>query len=255
MLDQRVIGKYLQPCTGPTVSLPSTFDFDTMVIMALTRPNRRKERGVLWKMIQYVKLFGMNTTSREWEELYQNVPVTQLPWESGQPSSTLVRAIQQGKIRGRVLDVGCGAGTQAVWMAEQGLEVIGVDVAETAIALARALAAGRDVQAEFRLADAKRLPFSAASFDAVLDRGTYHHQAGQKPAYVSEVARVLKPGGKYLLLAFSSKMRWPKSVSLTEVHQQFERFFSLDELSDETHIQPDGRKVQLTSFLLTRTNG
>lgn len=226
-----------------------------MVIMALIRLDRRKERGVLWKMIQYVKLFGMNTTSREWEELYQNVPVTQLPWESGQPSPTLVRAVQQGKIGGRVLDVGCGAGTQAVWMAEQGLEVIGVDVAATAIALARALAAARDVQVEFRLADARRLPFATASFDAVFDRGTYHHQDDQKPAYASEVARVLKSGGRYLLLVFSAKMHWPKSVSLTEVHQQFERSFSLEELGDEIHIQPDGRKVQLTSFLLTRTNG
>ncbi len=226
-----------------------------MTVMALTSPDRRKDRGVLWKMVQYVKLFGMNTTHREWEELYQNVPVTQLPWESGQPSPTLIRAVQQGQIRGRVLDVGCGAGTQAVWMAEQGLEAVGVDVSETAIALARALAAGRDVQAEFRLADATRLPFATASFDAVFDRGTYHHQAEHKLAYASQIARVLKPGGQYLLLAFSSKMRWPKSVSLTEVHQQFERLFSLDELDEETHIQPDGRKVQLTGFLMTRTNG
>lgn len=220
--------------------------------MEQVRTSRHKERGILWKMLQYVKLFGMNTTHREWEELYQNVPVTQLPWESGQPSLTLVRAVQQRTIRGRVLDVGCGTGTQAVWMAEQGLAVVGVDVAETAITLARALAAARDVQAKFRVADATSLPSATASFDAVLDRGTYHHQAGQKPAYVSEIARVLKPGGKYLLLAFSSKMRWPKSVSLTEVHRQFERMFSLNAMGEETHIQPDGRNVLLTSFLLTR---
>lgn len=222
--------------------------------MERLRPNTRKERGILWKMFQYVKLFAMNTTHREWEELYQNVPVTQLPWESSQPSPTLVRSVHEGKIRGRVLDVGCGAGTHAVWMAEQGLAVTGVDVAETAIMLARALATGRDVQAEFHVANARHLPFATASFDAVFDRGTYHHQAQQKQAYAREIARVLKPGGTYLLLAFSSKMRWQKSVSFTEVHKHFERMFSFNAMSEETHIQPDGRNVLLTSFLLTRNH-
>ncbi|MBI4092642.1 MAG: methyltransferase domain-containing protein [Candidatus Kerfeldbacteria bacterium] len=211
-----------------------------------------QSKGQIWKAIQKFKLFAMNTSAAEWEELYRTLAISDLPWESGKPSPTLVRLVESGSIRGRVLDVGCGSGTQAVWMAERGLEVTGVDISKTAIVRARELAAAHAIAVDFRVADARRLPFTDAMFDSVFDRGVFHHQERRKASYAKEIARVLKGGGTYLLLTFSPRMRWPKSVSENEIKKNFGEIFNLESVGEETHVQPDARKVTLASYLLKK---
>lgn len=202
-----------------------------------------------------MKLFAMHQHNNEWEEMYRGFPVEKLPWESGKPSPLLVRFVQDRTIHGKVLDIGCGAGTHAVWMAEQGLKVFGVDVSATAIMLARALATAHEANVDFRLEDAFHLSYDDATFDSIFDRGTYHHQDQHKAEYVREMARVLKPSGKYLLLAFSPKMHWPKSVSEQEVRRMFGGMFTIDWTGEELHIQPDGREVRLAAYLMTKRHG
>ncbi|MBI4426250.1 MAG: class I SAM-dependent methyltransferase [Candidatus Kerfeldbacteria bacterium] len=194
----------------------------------------------------------MNTSVNEWNELYRALSARQLPWESGAPSPTLVRLVQDRTIHGRVLDLGCGLGTHSIWMATEGLSIVGVDVSEAAIRQAEHRGRTAGVTVAWLVADGKNLPFDNNSFNAVFDRGTYHHQGIDKERYVREVMRVLKPGGYYLLLAFHPSMHWPKSVREDEVRRMFEPAGEVVWQGEETHLQPDGIRVRLLAVLIRK---
>lgn len=93
----------------------------------------------------------------------------------------------------RILDIGCGCGQTSLELAEAGASVLGVDVSEPMLAVARQRAAGRDVA--FEAADAQEFPFPPASFDAAFSRfGVMFF--GDPPAAFANIARALKPGGR-----------------------------------------------------------
>jgi SAM-dependent methyltransferase len=121
-------------------------------------------------------------------------------WHLSTPSPELVEAVRDGWIprTGRVLDVGCGAGTEVGFLAAAGVRAVGIDLSERALRIASvAHAAARYVRA-----DVVRLPFAVAGFDAAIDRGCFHYlPSGQRPAYASQLALVLRPRGRFLLRA------------------------------------------------------
>ena len=90
-----------------------------------------------------------------------------------------------------MLDAGCGTGENALLVAALGLWVLGVDVAETAVAMAREKAAERALDAEFVVADALHLDRLDRTFDTVLDCGLFHTFDGaERLAYVASLASV-----------------------------------------------------------------
>jgi len=99
----------------------------------------------------------------------------------------------------RALDVGCGPGHTALAFAPRVREVVAVDLTEDMLAQGRRLAAERGVgNVIFQRGDVENLPFPAASFDLVTSRYSAHHYPHPLVA-LREVARVLKPGGAFLL--------------------------------------------------------
>jgi SAM-dependent methyltransferase len=97
----------------------------------------------------------------------------------------------------RLLDVATGPGYVAARAAERGAQVVGVDVADAMVALAR----GRHPELEFHQADAETLPFSDASFDAVVANFLVLH-LGRPERAAGELARVLVAGGRLALTAW-----------------------------------------------------
>jgi SAM-dependent methyltransferase len=136
-----------------------------------------------------------------WDASYYDGPA---PWDVGRPQPTVARLALEGRFSGSVLDAGCGSGENALLVAALGLPVLGVDVAETALAMAREKAAERAITAEFAWADALRLDRLERRFDSVLDCGLFHSfDRAERAEYVASLRLVTEPGATLHLLAFS----------------------------------------------------
>jgi SAM-dependent methyltransferase len=116
----------------------------------------------------------------------------------------VARLASEGGFTGTVLDAGCGTGENSLLVAALGLPVLGVDVAETALSMARAKAAERAIPAEFAWADALRLEELGRRFDTVLDCGLFHSFDGdERPEYVASLASVTGSDATLYVLCFS----------------------------------------------------
>jgi ubiquinone/menaquinone biosynthesis C-methylase UbiE len=101
----------------------------------------------------------------------------------------------------RVLEIGCGLGTDGAQFARGGAVYTGVDLTEAAVSLARRRFELEGLPGEFRVADAERLEFEDESFDIVYSHGVLHHTPDTAAA-VREVYRVLKPGGRAVVMLY-----------------------------------------------------
>jgi SAM-dependent methyltransferase len=140
-------------------------------------------------------------TGRPWDASYHDGPA---PWDVGHPQPAIVRLASVGGFGGAVLDAGCGTGENALHVASMGLPVLGVEVAETALAIARKNANNRGLDVEFAAADALHLERLGRRFETVLDCGLFHTFDGdEQPQYAASLASVTEHGGTLYVLCFS----------------------------------------------------
>ena len=187
-----------------------------------------------------------------WEDAYKTVP----PWDVGVAQPAFVEIVRAGELnKGRVLDVGCGAGENALYLAGNGFSVVGVDMSDRAIAGAKAKAAERRLKVEFRAGDALSLDFKGGVFDNVIDSGLFHtFPDSDRPVYAREIAQVLVNGGRYFMLCFSEKepTGWggPRRVTREEIATTFSSHFKINYIRDAsfaTRFHTNGGKAYLTS--------
>jgi SAM-dependent methyltransferase len=129
------------------------------------------------------------------------------PWVIGRAQPAVIALADSDQISGAVLDVGCGAGDNAIFLASRGFRVTAVDGSANAISLAsqRAQAAGVDV--EFAVADATTLDGYDGRFDTVMDSALYHCLTqDQQHRYMTALHRVTRPGARLHLLCFSDDL-------------------------------------------------
>jgi len=151
---------------------------------------------------------------RSWDASYRDGPA---PWDIGEPQPAVVRVAAGGGFSGAVLDAGCGTGENALHIAAAGLPVLGVDVAETALAAARRKAGERGIAAEFAYADALHLDALGRRFGSVLDCGLFHtFGAAERARYLAALAAVTEPGGVLHLLCFSDRAAEPGPHPVSE---------------------------------------
>ena len=145
----------------------------------------------------------MTTPSAEWDSAYQDhLP----PWDIGRPQPAFVRLADSGLLSGRVLDAGCGTGEHALLAAARGATAMGVDLSALAIEKARGKATERGLTARFEVADALHLERLGESFDTVIDSGLFHvFDDADRARYVTSLAAVIEPGGRYYLMCFSDR--------------------------------------------------
>ena len=124
----------------------------------------------------------------------------------------LLRLVDFDGYRGRsVLEVGCGAGVDLARFAKGGAEVTGVDLAPSAIELARANFSQQGLRGRFEVADGEHLPFPDNSFDLVYAHGVVQYTANPRQL-VEECRRVVKPGGEAVFQVYN-RVSWLNGLS------------------------------------------
>ncbi|MFO0954186.1 MAG: class I SAM-dependent methyltransferase [Isosphaeraceae bacterium] len=167
--------------------------------------------------------------SREtFESSYQGKP----PWDIGKAQPILVGAAD--RVTGSVLDAGCGTGENALFFAERGRPVLGIDYLEGPVREARRKAAERGLDAEFQVVDALDLASLDRRFDSVIDSGLFHVFSDEDRArYVAGLAHVLKPGGRLFLLCFSDEepgTQGPRRVTRQDLLAAFSNGWEVEEI-------------------------
>jgi SAM-dependent methyltransferase len=169
-----------------------------------------------------------------WNESYA---ADQLPWDTGQPEPVLVEFVDSGAVTpGPALEVGAGTGTNAIWMAERGFDVLGVDVAPLAVERARAKMNQRTLRCRFAAWDILVAPPPGGPFGFVFDRGCFHvfDEPGERQRFAAHVAAGLAPGGLWLSLIGSTegptREVGPPRRSAQEVTQAIEPALEIVEL-------------------------
>lgn len=156
------------------------------------------------------------------DAVYSTVP----NWDIGRPQRAFVHLEEAGLVRTPVLDVGCGTGELTLFLARLGYEVLGIDIAPTAIAQAREKAYWRRVNAKFLIWDALNLEGLADHgfrFQTVVDSAMFHlFSDPERDLFIDGLAHVLEPGGAYFVLG--DARYYPESVyglSPAEIRSRF----------------------------------
>lgn len=126
-----------------------------------------------------------------------------LPWDIKRPDFNLVNSIKTFEIQpDRALDIGCGTGDNVIWLSMMGFEVTGIDISETAIAMAQKKADANKVSASFYVVDFLSEKVPEKPYDFVFDRGCFHtfDRKKKRKKFAANVSKVLKPSGFWLTL-------------------------------------------------------
>jgi SAM-dependent methyltransferase len=180
---------------------------------------------------------GTRDLVAQFEASYEATP----PWDIGRPQPEFARLAADGRLRGRVLDVGCGTGEHVLLAAAAGCEAVGMDIVPTAIRLAEAKAAGRRLPARFVVGDARHLGSLGEQFDIVLDCGLFHvFDDADRLRFVESLAQVVGPAGRYYMLCFSEEEPpgWgPRRVTQAEIRGLFENGWTVETIEPaELHV-------------------
>jgi SAM-dependent methyltransferase len=175
-------------------------------------------------------------------------------WDAGVPQPELEQLVR-GRAPGRALDLGCGTGGDAVYLAGHGWEAVGIDFAPEALAAAKKKAEDAGVTAAFVLGDASRLADAGVRgpFDLLLDTGCYHTvPASRRDAYVAGAAGAARPGADFYLAGLADPPRlWrllgAHGISADEIKSRFGPYFSL--------AGQQRRGARLVVYHLVRTGG
>jgi SAM-dependent methyltransferase len=144
----------------------------------------------------FERLYGSATTCEE------------LPWHAPEPPALLVKALGQRQGGGSALDVGCGAGTFSLYMAQRGYDVTAVDFMPQAVAMLKQRAADANLNIDVFQADIGQWK-SPTQFDVMLDVGCLHTPGTIDPAlYKQQLLKWLAPGGDFVLLHFGRRGWW-----------------------------------------------
>jgi cyclopropane fatty-acyl-phospholipid synthase-like methyltransferase len=185
------------------------------------------------------------------------------PW-AGEARAELVKLVQSGVLRpGRAVDLGCGKGDNAIFLARHGFQVTALDFAPAAIAKAKAKARDAGVDVAFVVDDLTQLTRVSGQFDLLVDYGTFDDlSVRQRAAYIRQVVPLARTGARFLLWCFEwQPRRWERAVTTIlplgdmalrpgEAERWFADTFHVKQLAAETGLPSWPRGW--AAYLMTR---
>jgi len=145
------------------------------------------------------ELVALGSLRDQMEKIYSETPPADIPWNIGAPPKALVELIEAGQVQPcKAIDLGCGAGNYAIYLAGLGFDVTGVDISPSAIALAEADAKRKGVACRFLVAHILGgLPEITETFASAYDWSLLHHVFPlDRKRYAETVHRMLVQGGQ-----------------------------------------------------------
>ena len=187
-----------------------------------------------------------------WDAAYAETP----PWDIGRPQTPFIELADAGRLHGAVIELGCGTGEHTLLAAEHGAEATGVDLAPTAIEMARTKAQRRGLDARFLDLDALDVDSLGETFDVVIDCGFFHVLSDEDRTSLTDVLRrVMAPGAAYHLLCFSDKVpgdAGPRRIHQSEIEATFADGFAVESITD-SFIEATFLDVPVPAWLATIT--
>ncbi|NNN16810.1 MAG: class I SAM-dependent methyltransferase [Thermoplasmata archaeon] len=216
-----------------------------------TRPVRRTSAR---------SLVGLSAQARaRWRTMYAQTPYQKLPWFDPGPSRSTRLAVSTGflPMGGSILDIGCGAGSNVIFLAKHGFVAHGIDISPGAVAAARERASKARVRVDVREGDALALPFADGSLDGAIDHGCFHTLPIRRRAeYATEVRRVLRRDGRFVLTWVAREHTGargpPHRPSVEEVARALEPKFLFTRTAFQAEREGGGPACYL-AFLLRRS--
>lgn len=194
----------------------------------------------------------MAHADHDWDALYTGAEPP--PWDIGAVQPALAAYLAHASIADPVLDAGCGTGELALLLATRGRQVLGFDLAEAAIAAARAKAQHRGLSVDFQVADAAEVGALPIRPGTVLDSGLLHSLDEQTAAaYADGLAGICAPGALVCVLAMSVEagQGWGQTEETLLARFAAPTWVSTAVDGIQIHARWQGEDLQLPGFLLT----
>lgn len=174
---------------------------------------------------------------RDWDKIYSEYNLDDIPWHSERPDKELIELIEQGIIKPSLaLDVGCGAGSDAIYLASKGSIVTAIDISSEAIKIAEERATSARVKVNFIAGNFLELELGKECFDFINDRGCFHHiNPLEREDFAGKINKVLKLNGLYYLRCWSDKEesdKGPYKISKDIIKSIFSKYFDFGEIKD-----------------------
>lgn len=180
---------------------------------------------------------------------FENLYAGQPRWEIGKPQKAILDVAD--KITGSVLDAGCGTGENALFFANRGQRVTGIDFLAEPITIAKQKAAERGLTVTFLVMDALALKELPEVFDSAIDSGLFHvFSDADRRRYIDGLASVLRPGGRLFLLCFSDEEpgdQGPRRVSRKEIEGAFAEGWVIESIEPSRYeVRPDPNDISFS---------
>lgn len=190
-------------------------------------------------------------------EFFERYEKGDLPWQIDRPQPEVLRLMAEGKFESPILDLGCGAGDNAIELARCGYRVVGMDLVPEALRRARVKAAksGLARPPEFLLGDALHLGETGMEVETVLDCALFHiFEDEERPGYVRGLEAILAPGGRLHILCFSeleTREPGPRRLTQESIQGAFRKGWTLEAAERCRYwdrVRPDGAHAWRVTF-------
>ena len=185
------------------------------------------------------------------DSAYRGTP----PWDIGRPQKEFTELVRHGEITGSVLDIGCGSGDNALFFAQEGFEVWGIDSSPLAIQKAQEKGAQRGLTAHFLVMNALELTKLNRTFDTATDSGLFHTLSDEdRPLFAKNLKAILSPHGTYFMLCFSDREPagyGPRRITVREIRETFSDGWSIRYIRPatfESNTRAKGPRAWLSSI-------